>query len=674
MKKTDMIVLAAVCIAMISSMGWGQELYYYSTGSVDPTVTTNWNSQRNGTGTSPSDFATDYQLFYLQNGHVMTTGAEWIVSGVGLKVVVESGGTLKITVASPIVSLIINSGGTVQADAAITIGSSGTFQIDDGGTYVHNNSVAYGGSIFRGTESFDPASTVILNNSNTTGPSGVTFGNLTINFTTDPGGMVNCQGGITTTDGNLTIQNTSTREFRLTGNTALTLTVGGNLSISGGTLNMSSGNANTILNLLGNIDMSGGTLTESGTGSGTITFNGTSNQIISCSGTISNTISFTINNSSGVTLNSNLTIPGTLTLTSGKLTLGSNNLTINGPSGSISGGSASSYVVTDGTGELRCYAVGASNVLFPVGTSSTYNPVTINSSGTETYFVRVQSSFDNAPPEPNKVVNRQWTITNAPDGGTTATITLQWNSSDEAGGFDRDAAISIGRHNGSQWVGTSVTLGNPSSGVYTATASGFTFFSPFAVGNEGAVPIELASFTARARGSTVELKWATATEVNNFGFDVERNAISLYDGWKKIGFVEGHGTSNTSHQYSYVDRNLTFGKYSYRLKQIDRDGKFSYSPRVEVSFQPAIKYRLWQNYPNPFNPKTRIEFSLPTPGKVRLAIYNVLGEEVAVLVDEVLEAGIHARDFHAANLSSGIYFYRLVAGGKVLTNRMTVIK
>lgn len=650
MKQFAIFLAAMLCIAMMNGTGWGAPVYY-SQGTGTFNTLSNWNSARGGSGSAPTTFSGN--VFVVQNGHTMTTN-----SSVSLT------------------SLTIENGGTVQADADITIGSSGTFQIDNGGTYIHNNNTASGSTIFNGTESFGTSSNFEVRNWQTSGmASGISFGNFTWNISSG-GANPNLRGGLTTINGNFTVQATGgSGSLVLTGSDAYTLAVGGNLVISGGTLNMSNGSGVAAFNLSGNLDMSGGTLTKSGSASGTVTLSGTSNQTIYCPGLVSiDKINYTINNGNGVTLNSDFTIRGTLTLAGGKLALGSNNLTVVGPSGSISGGSASSYVVTDGTGELRCYAVGASNVLFPVGTSSTYNPVTINSSGTETYFVRVQSSFDNAPPAPDKVVNRQWTITNAPDGGTTATITLQWNSSDEASGFDRDASISIGRHNGSQWVGTSATLGNPSSGVYTATASGFTFFSPFAVGNESAVPVELTSFTAHVRSSTVELNWTTATEVNNFGFDVERNAVSLYDGWKKIGFVEGQGTSNTPHQYSYADRVGTFGKYSYRLKQIDRDGKLSYAPEVEVNFQPAVSYQLWQNYPNPFNPRTRIEFSLPTPGKVKLAIHDLLGQEVGVLVDETLDAGFHARDFDAANLSSGIYFYRLVAGGKVLTNRMAVVK
>src|SRR5205085_6969562 len=116
---------------------------------------------------------------------------------------------------------------------------------------------------FQGTESFDPASTVELNNSDTTGPSGVTFGNLTVNVTTDPGGDVNSGGGLSTVNGNFTIANTQSREFALTANNDFTLTVGGNLSIEGGTLDLSTGTGTPTLNLAGNYSQTVGTLQDS---------------------------------------------------------------------------------------------------------------------------------------------------------------------------------------------------------------------------------------------------------------------------------------------------------------------------------------------------------------------------------------------------------------------------
>lgn len=220
---------------------------YYSQGNLPPHLTSSWNTNQGGGGSNPTNF-TGGDIFVIQNGHNMSTSATWSISGSSSKLQIENGGTL-------------------TANNAITLASTTTFQIDSGGTYIHNNSSAYGSTIFQGSESFASNSNVILQNSNSTGPSGVTFGNLTIDFTTDPGGSVNCSGGLTTINGNLTISNTSIREFRLTGNTDFSLTIGGNLTITGGTLNVVNGNGDYTISVSGDVSLSGGTLNLGG-GSG----------------------------------------------------------------------------------------------------------------------------------------------------------------------------------------------------------------------------------------------------------------------------------------------------------------------------------------------------------------------------------------------------------------------
>ncbi|MBK7866200.1 MAG: lamin tail domain-containing protein [Ignavibacteriales bacterium] len=160
--------------------------------------------------------------------------------------------------------------------------------------------------------------------------------------------------------------------------------------------------------------------------------------------------------------------------------------------------------------------------------------------------------------------------------------------------------------------------------------SGLTGFSEFVMASEDApLPVELTSFTARAAGSVVNLNWETATEVDNNGFDVERNATGT---WQKIGFVEGHGTANSPKYYNFTDKSVTGNKIQYRLRQVDNDGTFEYSPVVEVELAPTT-FALDQNYPNPFNPSTTIRFSLPTSDIVTLNIYNTLGEKVATLLN-----------------------------------------
>lgn len=197
------------------------------------------------------------------------------------------------------------------------------------------------------------------------------------------------------------------------------------------------------------------------------------------------------------------------------------------------------------------------------------------------------------------------------------------------------------------------------------------------------VPVELVSFTSKISGNDVILKWETATELNNKGFEIER-ASSLPDGkagptppvqeWVRIGYVSGFGTTTESKSYSFTDYNLIPGIYFYRFKQIDFDGTSNYSDEIEADISIPDQNMLSQNYPNPFNPSTRISFNLTSRDFVTLKIYNVLGTEVATLIDEDLEAGYHEVDFNAEGLTSGVYFYTISSDKFTITRKMTLIK
>jgi hypothetical protein len=123
-----------------------------------------------------------------------------------------------------------------------------------------------------------------------------------------------------------------------------------------------------------------------------------------------------------------------------------------------------------------------------------------------------------------------------------------------------------------------------------------------------------------------------------------------------------------------MDDDLLAGNYQYRLKQIDTDGQFEYSKTINVNLDSPSKFELSQNYPNPFNPTTTISFSLPQSGDVKLKVYNLLGEQVAELVNSFKEAGIYSINFDASELSSGILIYKIVANGVVQSKKMTLIK
>jgi len=193
------------------------------------------------------------------------------------------------------------------------------------------------------------------------------------------------------------------------------------------------------------------------------------------------------------------------------------------------------------------------------------------------------------------------------------------------------------------------------------------------------VPVELTSFTAAYENYKVRLSWITATETNNSGFDIERK--SQTSGWIKIGFISGNGTSTGINSYIYEDNTVTSGIYSYRLKQIDFDGTSVYSKIVEINTNTLSEFSLNQNYPNPFNPATKISFTLPQTSNVNLSVFNLLGEKVEVIINDVRSPGKYDLNFNGSRLTSGVYIYRMEAvpvngqaAGFVSIKKMTLIK
>jgi hypothetical protein len=182
----------------------------------------------------------------------------------------------------------------------------------------------------------------------------------------------------------------------------------------------------------------------------------------------------------------------------------------------------------------------------------------------------------------------------------------------------------------------------------------------------------LTSFTANASNGNVELNWQTATEVNNQGFEIERRTETSE--FRTIGFVEGNGTTTEPRSYSYLDKTVEQGVTYYRLKQIDFDGTYAYSDVVEVNATGPLSFDLSQNYPNPFNPSTIIKYSIPESGNVKLSVYNLVGEEVAVLVNGFSQAGTFDVTFNASNLPSGVYLYKLQSANSVQTRKMMLLK
>ncbi len=195
----------------------------------------------------------------------------------------------------------------------------------------------------------------------------------------------------------------------------------------------------------------------------------------------------------------------------------------------------------------------------------------------------------------------------------------------------------------------------------------------------GIIPVELSSFTGRYENEKVILEWTTSSELNNLGFEIQRKIFGKNSNWEVLSFVEGKGTSSERNIYSFIDDSPVNGTIIYRLKQIDIDGSYRILPTVSVDINLPAEFSLEQNYPNPFNPSTVISYQLPVNGDVTLKVYDILGNEIATLVDEYKEAGRYEIEFpaetrHASSLSSGVYLYKLTVGNYSQVKKMVLMR
>lgn len=277
-------------------------------------------------------------------------------------------------------------------------------------------------------------------------------------------------------------------------------------------------------------------------------------------------------------------------------------------------------------------------------------------------------------------INRRWVITTTTPSFAARNVTFTWPVSENNGRNPATFQVWKSTDNGNSWFtipGTFNTSGDPMTVTISATS-----FSEFTISDvDNPLPVQVNSFTGTSTMRGVELTWNVASEQNNAGFIVFRDGQQIAH-YNTTPELQGRGTTSEAKTYRYVDAssNLEVGKsYTYTLRSVDFDGTvhtISRNAVVQVSQAPnvAFAYKLEQNYPNPFNPSTRITFSIKDAGFVSLKVYDLLGREVATLVNERRAAGIYDVNFNAAKFGSGVYFYTLTSGGFSQTKKMLFIK
>jgi hypothetical protein len=468
---------------------------------------------------------------------------------------------------------------------------------------------------------------------------------------------------------------------------------GGTRHVRGNLTAQSNGvfNLNNILTIEGNVSLGNSTV-----GYGTINSNftlvkfvGSGDQSIEAKNGLT-LYDFTVEKPGGRVLltqsGNSVTITGVMTLISGIVEVSTVASLMIDDGGSISG-DGDAFV----DGSLTIKKSGGGMAWFPVGDGSAYRPMRATVNGSNCVMV-------------GRVVNQGYSVSG--DGIDHVSADRHWEFGYISGTFN-DATIELnyGADDGVSDAGNlrvaklDVMGGGATNlgGMGNGTSSGFIVSNSFvpgvwdflalgnATGGTNALPVTLVSFKGIYANAQASLQWSTASEVNNYGFDIERRAGTA-GAWTKIGFVEGNGTTVAPHDYSFTDASASSGKNNYRLNQIDLDGAKHYSEVIVVDVPAGVTgvasletvpltTTLAQNYPNPFNPSTMIEFTVAKTGAAKLTVYDLLGREVAVLADGEFISGMrHRVQFDASRLTSGMYFYRLMAGDATAVHSLIVAK
>jgi hypothetical protein len=624
---------------------------------------------------------------------IKSTFAPWTVTG-GSPVSINN---LTITSGTLNFNMIGTAGHSIKGNISVLSGQTLNFAPASVGT-VNLNGLAPQSISGSGTITTNASSTININNSN-----GISLGtNLLIG------------GTLAMTQGNIAL-----------GGNTITLGLSGTTITTTGTTAASSPSITSVASTAGVVV--GMNISGTGIPAGVTVLAFTANTItLSANATASGTVTLTINSMTTITTTGNTTSGSTSIASVGSTAGVVLGMGISG-AGIPVGTTVTAFTANTITLSANATATGTGVTLIinSLGNTLTYTAGFLTGSGTFARWFATAAISGNAGLFPMGVGsnNRSLAIGGSPSTGGTISVSYNDASTVSAITFTELAQNYVNRYD-ANWVVTpsgsyedpAMTLtihgdGIPgitsvtdldlsfasviASGVWAApsgstsapvlTRNGLTqgtiVTNPFYIAskNTSPLPVELASFTALAGKNSVELAWNTATEVNNYGFEVERAIHSGLNGlrdWQKIGFVSGNGNSNAPHNYSFTDNSAMFGTYSYRLKQIDRNGNFEYSKEVEaaVTLTPNTMV-LGQNYPNPFNPETSIEFAVPATGYTTLKVYNTLGKEIVTLVNGNIEAGVlNQVTFKGSNFPSGLYFYTLRSGSFVDTKKMLMVK
>lgn len=458
---------------------------------------------------------------------------------------------------------------------------------------------------------------------------------------------------------NLEIQGANQRTL-----SAVDIIVNNNLSI----VNTARFSANSRqISIKGNWINNSGNGTPFVAGTGTVIFNGTSNQAL---GGTSSTSFYNLkfnNAQTGNTLSSGITVTGTLTMQSGRLNLSGQTITL-GTSASLSESPSNLiYGVTGSIVAARNLGTSPGNVA-GLGFNISSTSVAL---GTTTITRKHSQRTENGLSS----IMRYYSVSPTTNTGLNATVQFNYDDSEVVGGDDENTFVLYRKAGAGNWAQRGGTVDAVANKV---TLSGIDAFSDWTVDEGSSLPVDLVGFSIETFKNRPLLKWETATEYENYGFYIERRFLgdsTKIDQWQELMFVEGKGTIYERQFYEFQDEPLgAAGKYEYRLKQMDFDGKTELFGPVEFLNRPPDHFNLDQNYPNPFNPTTKIPYQVAKNGNVKIVIYDILGRVVQTLKDEHHTAGSYLINFNASRLASGVYIIYMQADGYRFSKKMVLVK
>lgn len=578
-----------------------------------------------------------------------------------------------------------------------TSGSSGTTVIISGTNFSNVDSVEFGGganAVFTVNSTSQITATV---------PSAATTGNITVytsvgnvistgTFTMIPDLIVSTSQNVSGTYNNITV--TGTGDATLTaglialGNVTIqtggAIRFGSNILSGNGSFTAQSGSKLYIGStqgitatggLTGNVQMGGARSYSSGA---VYTYDGVVAQVTG-TGLPASVDTLVINDTANVTLSQTTTVNNSMTFINGKLLLANSNLTING---SLNGVNATSYFVTantPATGGMLRRAVANNNtpVTFPIGGASlTPVQITLTAGSTADVFgVRVFNGvYQNGTSGAGSTggfVNRTWVVSEQVNGGSVATVNVNWDDTMEVGGFTR-ANCGVFYTNAGGWVPPTTFGAATGSNPFAMSRSGMTTFGAFSVGDAtSSLPVQLVELNAARVANDIVVNWSTASEINNSHFEIERSTDGVE--YTNAGRVDGQGYSASLHHYQFVDANAALNQTNvlyYRLKQVDFDGKAVYLGPVAVQINKPTVLTPIQVFPNPFNSTVTLNLTNIEAGVMKTVVTDMQGRIVYSSSNELVQGLQHVTLEFADTLKDGVYFMTNSINGNTVRTKL----